>query len=493
MAKKYGRRSNRSNNGARNRRNDTSTGLSRTQVASKEMNYASGIRVPDHELSVIGLGNVNRFFDLDETGNGPSAVFRTVHPLAAFWQGYSLGTVGDQDVTSATNIILTGVDPLYAITPFAQAVETDVWPIIQNLFASGTGLRPTITIHEFVRYNAMMLKAYSALLWPIMVNHLAFRFNWRMVYPFTDVVPSWVWQLVENLECTDSGLAVNYLSYMKRMENKVMFPRLIQEVKRMMSPMLSVDLQGRLQIPSYWSPSAVAADVTLVLDNLINYIDGNLTAAGNLFASFLPFPFKASLPWDLSPMPVVDIDRDSGWYNSGVKNMDVFGDTGDPDKLGHLTVDEAGTDKCLFFTRQIQPLWSEVRMASIWRLTTDVDDEFWLITPHKHQNVYLIDDAFDAFNFDGSDVTAASLGYRYLPFANVRYATDLVTQGMQKPGTSGALLSKETLDRMIRLDVSYLFNVEILKTVAMIAAGSSIRELRYTIRTMVEQEMASPV
>jgi hypothetical protein len=281
---------------------------------------------------------------------------------------------------------------------------------------------------------------------------------------------------------------------MKRMENKIMFPRIIAEVKRMMTPMLSVDLHGRLQIPSYWDTDTVLSDISSLLDSLLTYIDGTLTSAGNLFASFLPFPFKASQPWDFSPIPLIDVDRDSGWYNSGCKDVDVFGDTGDPDKYGHLTVDEAGTDKCLFFTRQIQPIWSEVRMATIFRLTDDIaDDEFWLITPHRYRKVVLIDDSFDIFEYDGTDVTSANLGYRYLPFANTRYATDKVMQGMQKPGSSGALINKESLDRMVRLDASYLFNVEILKTVAMIAAGSSIRELRFTIRSLVERDMSSPL
>jgi hypothetical protein len=465
---------------------------SRSQSESIAFEAAMGRRVPDHELNVLGLGNVIRRFDLDESGNAPSVILRTIYPYNAFIRGYSaLGDISDQDPNSATDVAVA--DPTTAITPItdlAKYIESDVWPVLSNLFSSGTGVRHDVSINEFVRYFAMMGDAYSFLLYPMMLNRLVFHFDWMKVSPGTDVVPKFLYQLVENLQATDVGIAELWLPLMKRMENKIIFPRYASEIKRMMTPMLSIDLHGRLLLPVRGTPATTGATTRTKIEGYLDYIDVNLADASNLFSSFLPFPFKSMMPWELPEGPVIDVDRASGWYNSGCKGHDTFGDTGDPTNDDAMLCDEADNDVATLFSRHVQPIWSEVKLASIWSLSDDItDDEYYLITPHQYDQISLVDDSFDEFDYDGTVIVAGSLGYRYLSYPICRFAAGNVTHGMQEPGTFGALLNKETLQRMMRLETSFLFSLEALKEVTRVSAGASIRELRWSISQRIQDNL----
>jgi hypothetical protein len=180
-------------------------------------------------------------------------VTRRLIPYAAFINGFSAtdSTGSAQDVGAATDTTVT--DPttaLYPVTTMANKFDEDVWPILSNLFSSGTGTRSTVTINEFVRYQAMLIDAYTRMFVPIMINHLTFHFDWSKVAPFTGSVPKWLYDVASNIDATDVGLAETYLPLLKRFENKIAFPHMIAEAKRMMTPMMSVDLHGRIQLPT---------------------------------------------------------------------------------------------------------------------------------------------------------------------------------------------------------------------------------------------------
>jgi hypothetical protein len=464
----------------------------RAQVSTTLAEAVAGRDVPDHELTVLGWSNIARRFDLDEPKNGPNVVYSIIKPMYGFIQGYSASTISAQDVSAATDVSVA--DPttaLYPITPFAGYFETDVWPILTALFSSGTGQRSTVTINEFVRYNAMLMLSYAICLTPVMINRLTFHYDWTKVFPFSDVVPTHLYQMAENWDASDVGLATTWLPIMKRFENKIAFPRMIAEIKRMLSPMLSVDLNGRLQVPLIAHPATEAGTTwATYVESYLDYIDVKLADAGSVIATFLPFPMKEMAPWDMPIAPVIDVDRDTGWWNSNVKNFSTFGDTGDPDFDDALIFYDASgatmVDSNIPFTRHAQLTWAELKMASLWRLIYHIaDNTFYLMTMHKYENRIIIDDVFDYFEWDGTQILAASDGFRYIDFANSRFASKDVDFGVQKPGLQGAEVSREPIERMMRLETSYLSNLEILKLVTATMAGASLRELRYTIANLV--------
>jgi hypothetical protein len=447
-----------------NRESRSSTGQAQAAAAASEA--AAGRIIPDHELNVMGMGNITRRFDLDEPSNGPSIVFRQVTPYAAFVEGFSeTGDISDQNGASTTDTTASPASkPLYPITNLARSLETDVWPVLENLFSSGTGIRYEVGFSEFVRYQAMLLDAYAGVYSVVMINKLTYHTDWTKVFPFTENVPKYLYDLASNFYATDGGLADNWLPILRRFETKIAFPRMVEEVKRMLTPMMSVDLNGRLLIPTRLNLTSwtYASTMEWVLGNL-DYLDVTLSKAAATFSSFLPFPLRESDPWNVQ-VGVIDIDRESGWFNSGVKHHSAFGDSGDPAKNEAMVLDEADGEFVIYYGRHTQPVWAEVKLATILSLTDDVtDDKFQLETPHRYGNVYVIDDSGDTYTYDGATVVSSSVGFRYLDFANSRFASTDVDYGTIKPGTIGAEISKPPIERLTRLEASFISHLTAIK------------------------------
>lgn len=449
--------------------------------------------IPDHELTTFSPSNLVRRFDIDEPSNGPSIVFRSILPYAAFMTGYSASDISAGDVGAATDITVS--DPttaLYPITDMAVYYEEDVFPVLLNIFAAGTGKRYEISINETIRLIAMTCGAYVHLLMPLMINKLVYHTDWKKIAPFSDNVPTFLYQLAENLDATDVGIAERYLPMMKRMNNLIMFPRMVSEMKRMLTPMMSVDLHGRVQCPCVSDIGAItAASLTTTITGYLTYIDTHLADANNLMSTFLPFPLLEQNAWDLPELPIIDIDRDSGWYNSNVTPYATFGDTGDPVKSKVMLCDEAADLNALFYTRHCQPIWSEIKLSTIFWLEDHLtDDTYKLITPHYYYNAYIIDDAFDQVDYDGSTIGSGSDAFRYIDYVNCRFASTDVDYGVQKPGTFGAELYYNAIRRLVRLETAYMCSLEVLRPVAAVMAGASLREIRYTIKGMVVDNLA---
>jgi hypothetical protein len=465
-----------------------SNATQRSIATAQDYAAVAGVNIPDHELTTFSPANMVRRFDIDEPSNGPSIIYREVNPYAAYNFGYSEGVISDQDTSAAVDT--TVADPKTALNPItdmAVSFEQDVFPILLNVFASGTGKRYEVTINEVVRVIAMGNLAYQRILQALTFNKLTYHTDWTKVAPFSGVVPSHLYKVCENLDITDVGLAQTWLPRMRRMENLTMFPRMLAETKRMMTPMMSIDLHGRVQVPTMVDPSTIDADTQIeAIDDLLDYIDSTLADAANLMATFLPFPMLNLDPWNIPDLPTLDVDRDSGWYNSGVKNIPMFGDTSDPTKQETMLFDEADSLRALFFTRHCQPIWSEIKLSTIYWLEDHLsDDTFKIVTPHKYKRVFMIDDAFDSLAYDGTALTTSDDGFRYISYVNSRFAGVNIDYGIQKPGTFGAWLDYSAVQRMMRLETSWAFSVDALKLVTANMAGSSLREIRSTIQGLV--------
>jgi hypothetical protein len=458
--------------------------------------------VPDHDLTVLGLSNVNRAFVIADPTNGPAAIFRRVYPFIGMTYGWSSTGITDQDPGAATDTALAADAVLYPITWYAKYVESDLWPVLENLFSSGTGQRYSVTLAEFVRYNAMIYRAHSTLMTVMQVNHLAFHFDWKQVTPFTSNVPNYMYDMATSLDATDVGLASRWLPLIRRFETKIMFPRIIDDVKRMYSPMMSIDLNGRLLVPVYDMPlnGQDADSIEATVTDLLNYIEVELARASALFQSFLPFPSGPSRPFDLNPTPSIDIDRESGWSNSGIRNFPAFGDTGDPVPLLANQFEIAGTatpnpdyTNLLYFTRHTQATWAELRLATVWELIVNtVDNDFRLMSPHQYAEAYIVDDEGTIFEYNGQYIDYTSNGWRYAQYIGSRYTFGGIPQGMQIPGFVGAEIGHDPYRRMVRQQVQYDWNLEVLKLISQQMAGASIRELRLAIQQAVVAGVSSP-
>ena len=487
----------------RSRRGEDSA-TTRSQAESVVEGAIAGRVVPDHELTVVGVGNVNRAFDIDDFSNGPSVVFRESLPYDAFLRGWTASEsdgISDQDVGAALEFADPPTKTLYPVTPFAEAVAADVWPVVSNLFSSGTGYRHTTTLAEFVRYQAQLIDAYIHLLDIVWINKMTYHFDWSSVFPFTNTVPNYFYDLAIALNATDVGLADTWLPLIKRLDTKICMPAMIAEVKRMKTPMFSLDLNGRIYVITrhnlFENLPNKGSDYYNIVKDALDYMDGALAAAGAVFQSFLPFPMEAADPWTLADRPQVDVDRSSGFYNAPVVYYDTFGDTGDPTANNAMiieTQDGATEKQTILYSRHPQPTWSELKMLSIYELQKSVtDDTFRLVTVHSTYQAYIPDDEQDVLVYNGVPYDISSNEYRYEDFINSRFRSGTLTYGSMQPGLCGAWLPLEPILRLVRLEANYIFMTRVLKTVTVNAAGASLRELRYYISEEVQNAMKTGI
>lgn len=468
----------------------------RAQTAAAEYATMAGQAMPDHELNTLGISNQARRFDIDDPSNGPSVVFRRVRPFAAFTKGFAKTSISE---SGGPGHMLDNNEPydgaMLAITPMAEYWESDVWPVLSTLFDAGVGSRTYLKINECGRYFARVMDCYQTLMIPVTINKLVYHTDWSKVSPFSNVVPDFLYTMAENLEADNIGMAETWLPLMKRLETMILFPNITKEIKRMLTPMMSIDLHGRVMVPIHRDPvTCVVEDIKPIVTGHLTYLQmGDMAKVTNTIASFLPFPFKDQDPWTLPELPLIDVDRDSGWFNSPTSFAYEFGDTGDPTKNKQMMFEQDSNydwGTTIHYTRHVQPIWSEIKLASIFGLNYSAsDDTFRLLTPHHISYGYIVDDAFDVITYDGSSISNADPEFPYIDYVNCRFASTDLNYGIQKPGTFGAELTYQSILRMMRLETSYLFNVDILKNVAQHMAGSSLREIRWTIRDILLQNL----
>lgn len=461
----------------------------------------SSSAIADHELTVLGVGNVNRYFDTDDYSNAPSCIFRHVDPYAAITQGFSTGSISDQDVGAALDVTEENVTtPLYPITDAAKVIESDVWPVVKTLMESGTGQRHSVSISEFVRYVAMVHASYDHLRWILTINVLAYHFDWTKVAPYSDTVPSHIYKLAEAYNATDVGLASKWLPLFRRLETKILFPRLVEELKRVTSPTIAPGISARLIIPVPVANLLNDADhVEKRVTDWLDYVETRLPRTSAMMNSFFPFNISAQNPWSVEQFGGIDVHRELGMWNSGVAPNTVFGDTDDPHPGDSLIVvtdkdSDQTVEPALWHTHQPQPTWAEVRQATIYNLHSNTLDDTWqLVTPHKYGTIIFMDD-FDGYvEYDGSVYTDLSANAVYEHFANSRFVnqTKGINGGTMRDGVIGAELNYLPMKRIMRSEVRYMLHIELLVSIAQKMAGASLRELRATIAQAVSAEKGS--
>lgn len=471
------------------------------QAGAQASGASIGRTTPNHELSVMGASNLARFFDVTDFTNGPSCVIRQVRPFDGFIRGWSAQEtdgISTGDYNAAIDVNSAVKDPLYPVTTAATHFSQSVWPVLENLFASGTGRRyEEVTQAEFVRYTAMLMDAYRRLRTVVTLNHLTYHYDWSKVYPFSQEPPTWLYDLAGDYECTDVGLASRWLPYMKRFDTKILFPRTIEMMQRMLTPMLSIDLNSRLLAPFGQILFTVngANKLEDEVASRLDYVDGQMRDASALFQTFLPFPIERSGPWLMSDTPAPDWDRESAWWNSGLKLIDPFNDTGDPTARQTLIFIEdllGIVSNVPWHTRHAQPIWAEMTMSEMYRENFGLDDTFELLTLHRWGNVEIPDDLGNVFVYDGTAEQQTAPQQFYEEYVTNRFYNDSLDFGKLRPGSMAAWITGDAVVRNVRLDVEYNWHLNLLKDVMVAMSGASIRELRQTIARAVYLEAGRP-
>lgn len=462
----------------------------------------AGIQVAAHDTTVMGLGNVNRDFVRSDETNGPSVIIRGVYPFQALTHGFTKSDISAQDTDAGLTLGDAGVT-IYPVTEAAKNLERDVFPVITQLLESGTGSRTSVSFSDFARYTNIVIAAYTAIRDVISMNTLAYHYDWTSVYPFTDAVPPLIYEYATASQATDVDLADQWLPLIRRLETKVMFPRVMEEIKRQMTPMTTPSMGGRLLVPlnsavlSSGQGSILLAKVKTWLDELDS---PEYSKIGAVLNSFIPFNVGNANPWAFDNFGDVDLNRESGWWNSSPKQIDAFGDTGDPSTTYELTIHTDGEDgpttvPALIHTIYPQPTWGEIKNMTIMNLQEEaVDDTYRLLTMHKYGNIKIYSDVSPVTNpitYGQTTFTTASDEYYYERFANCRWTNNGSSQGRLRPESMGAEIPYITIKRMVRQETRFLFSIELLSVIALELSGASLREVRRTIRDATNTMLSS--
>jgi len=474
----------------------------------------------------LGYGNPNRDFVYESSSTNdvdvlttPYAINRMVSPYASFIYGWgSAADVPAQEWNVVLdNSIEDGTTVLYPCTPVAHMWLDNIWPVMSNLLQSGTGTRYSISVNEFIRYQARLMACYADLCFVLNVNYLAYHFDWTQVYPFTPQVPPWLYDIAANLDATNIGLADRWVPLMERMETKIMMPNVVQEIKRVMTPFIATDMHARVVIPvtrtgtqdgaetwNFYDGSATtdADNMSLKIANWLDYIDVNLIQASAVIRTFLPFNLVDSDPW--SRLPIThDPLKYEGFFNSGMRqNIAPYGDTNDPEqeKEFYFEGDKAsgGTTAIPFkvpfqditlqkkyFALSPIPVWGGIRYSSCFAVSNEtLDDGYALLTDHLWAQFRLFSDNSTVTTIDDTDSYESIPFARIMRFIDSRFVGSLIQGGVPKIQFNITTVQGDAIWRNQRLQVESDWSLAALTYVTLNTVGSSLREIRTTIRNL---------
>lgn len=478
----------------RKRRFKSNSGSEQQQTGFSETGQAvrSADSTPEYLLNTLAVAPGASSFVSDDPTTEPEFIFRLVDPASGFTRGFS-NTEGpsSQDPWAATDTTVT--DPtgiLYPVTPIALAVEKDFFPLFTDILSSGTGYRQDVSFSEFIRHQAMLMDAYQIVLQAVQMNKLAYHFDWTKVPGSNGFVPTPILQAATDFGADDVGLAEYWRPRLVRLEEAITFKHLVHQIRRALTPLYTTGLIPKLIIPVIASPADGAWDVTTMLqtvDDYLDYLRIKLRTIRGVFQTFWPVKLGECQPWDLPNVPVVDLDLESAIWNSGCQTEDTFGDTGDPKSNNALVFDNAEGDTVIYYSMHQQIAWPELRNATLWHRTDSVtDDEYWQMSLHRWDKALIIDDLGGVTEWKGQGETVTDYNSKWRAYGHSRYSFSNVTWGRTMVGRTGVQLHKSAVDRMIRLEVEYLFQIRTLRSILTEIGGSSLRELRTIFQGLIK-------
>jgi hypothetical protein len=440
--------------------------------------------------SILGVGNITGDFDLTDGTNGPGVVFRQVYPYRSFYEGLTkAGDISDQDVGAVLDTGNGSGNTMIAITPYAQSFEKYVWPKVQAIMQMGLTQNtdaPSFTL--FYRYVAALTRVYAILYSIKVINHLTYHSDWSTIFPYTGLVPNYMYERANNFGASDVGMSLYFINYYHKFENHSIFPGLLRQVKRMLSPKLSADLNGRLFVPIAFDPGNATSFSSLIteLNNLFTILDTLGADARKGTMSYLPWPIHGiSGLWDVPPAHI-DLDWMSAWYNSGTAEVDTFGDTGDPTRYRGMVCDDSSDDSIIFYTMYGQPRWSEVSLSTVFSLESGTDDEFRHLTAHSWNSIHLFDNYSQEMVYDDTTVATSDNAFELSEFAYNRFCLNMsdAKRGLQKPGYISSKIHKQDLERVQAIQVLEDFEQPTLDALVAELAGAAIRIKRKEVRAI---------
>ena len=453
----------------------------------------------------LGFANVTRAFNYDASRSGletrPPYFYRRVFPNVGFCEGWSEESLSDEptDYTAATDTSKTGTPALNPITPYAAEVADVVWPQVNNILRGGLGQRiTTVDLSNFVRYFAMTLDCYHYLREAIILNYLAYHYDWKNVFPFTSVVPKEILAHANLLNLDDPGLGKYYIPRMRRLEGRLMFPGILNESRRTLDPMMSLDLAGELWVPRRTLETEFD-DLITAIDAYLDFLEVTLADEEAVLKSFLPFPISMQNPWLVSE-PDVDGDRwTGGMVNASVANYTTFGDGTIPSdgSLRYVSTFDDDSERITTSSNAVswllmgsEPTWATVKHGGI--ITNKSGATYHVqTTPHDWNNFGIVDGpeattiatAVGTYDGTGDIADRDQAWFRQCRFAGA--LNDNVNEGYYVAGHIIGSFQGESISRLVELQALSDFSFEALQQLNAAVLGRSLREVQRTLAELV--------
>ena len=480
----------------------------------------------------LGVPNITRRFRLDTTSDQPS-VYSTppfflqgTLGLNAFLQGYSKSLSNTLSTSELGDVLDITADPksvLYPRTPYAEYWLEQVWPIMLNLFESGVGSRYAPTSFEVIRYFGNVMLAYQCCFQAVVLNYMAYRFDWTKSFPHTESIPPSLFNAARDYKADDVGMAETWLPLMQRVELYSMPPSLIREAQRLLSPWLTLGIGQKVVIPynSYlgnypWTwiqvgdtPPDNFWDAATRAKDALEYVDNMLYDTSNLIRSFIPFPVSLNGPWDPTQWPLEDAWRAGASGNQSHRFTSAFGKgstSGWPSDDEGLawTFEEGRWGPLSYYSPLPFTSWGELQFSCGFSVDTTptIGRDFALVTPHNYNGYGLLADNYSARDnktYLATDVSDdvlddAARYYKTFPGQRWMFADENdVDFGFLLPETIVTEVPYEAVLRILRLRVEADWEYNALRQITMVSMGSSLREIRTLFQNIVAGSLRQQV
>ena len=468
----------------------------------------------------MGVSNITRRFVIEEAPfigsvhnfNTPSYFMQRVRPLCAFIQGWSKSETDSFDNATLGDALALEADPanvhLYPRTPYSAYWDEVIWPLMINLFESGTGGRYPVSESEVIRYFAHATFAYSWTYAALINNMLAWRFDWSVALPHSPIVPPSIYQLNRDYRATDVGMSQTWLELMQRIEMLILPPSIVKAIQRVLSPMITLGLGTKVIWPfpdwgeiDPWEWTTIDKVPYQLVQDSLDYIDGTLSKTSNLLRSFLPFPVMISEPWAVGNWPLEDPFRWAAMHNASLRDTVPFGHESTTlwpavDEGLRWTLSNTGWSTVPYHSPVDSTLWGEVQFANIFAVDTTptIGNDHYLMTPHQYSGYiapadnYVIGGKDVYLTIQNSDTILDTVAryYKTAPGQRWLFADEYnIDYGFMLPETVVSQIPYEAGLRALRLTVEADWNYNAFRQITLVGMGSSLRELRETFSLLV--------
>lgn len=466
----------------------------------------------------MSVGNITRSFTTvapneNDRVTTPSAMLYGMFPVSGFIEGWSasVDTESNTDTGAALMNSSGRDDVLYPVTQHAKTFDENVWPVIENILSSGVGSRAPVSESAFVRHQSRVLKVYTHVLATKWLNYMTYHYDWSTVFPYTNDAPAWLYKLCIAHRCDDIEFVRYWIPILKRIETRTVFPDMVVWIKRMMTPMMSSTLTGRVMIPIHFI-NFLASETDTLLDELqadLTYLDVVLSREDSVLRSFIPFTLAGSNPWETMGVGF-DLNRHTAFWNSGKTSRPTFaaGDSsadrvngrldltiiqvGDPISNGY-----EGQFVYSYASRYPQVKWDELRLSTLMGMgiNGNLQNFSRLITLARHGYIYFLGDGVfdegptgDYLLWDGIQTDAddpVPFWFLFRRFFESKHMDNKALYGTRDPDYIYSHIPGSTVARLIHLETEQLWMFQMLRFLTTATAGNALRDMRSSIADLI--------